>query len=276
MFTCNHKGEPLHASRRDQRLVGALVDGLNQLRGTFYRVRDWADEVNRNFPAVEALAEDSNGKTLALEHTLAQPFRGEQEDSFAFGKVFMPLERESKYRVPGWSIDLLVPVAAIPKREFDATGARVTAWFESERHSFPHGISTQAVPGLAADILVVKQADEDSRVYVTRTEPEYNYDEIVKKALSDKLPKLCRTVADTRVLLLEKGTALRSPVETAFVIDRVAREFPLLKKVEEIWMVNTISCETEGWLFFYQIWPNGVTVKFKISLTRDGSDMRAR
>lgn len=92
-----------------------------------------------------------------------------------------------------------------------------------------------------------------------------DFQSVVRKALEDKLPKLAGTHADKRILLLEKDNLPRDYTEFAKVIESLKGEFPDLAKIDEVWVVNTVGWANEGCLFFYRVWPGGVTAKFRVN-----------
>ena len=85
--------------------------------------------------AVEVLAKRADGATLAIEHTLIQPFVGEKFDSTAFMKAFGRIERNPELALPGRQMTVEIPVAAIPKGYiWDDVGADLLAWLKDNHH----------------------------------------------------------------------------------------------------------------------------------------------
>jgi hypothetical protein len=105
----------------------------------------------------------------------------------------------------------------------------------------------------------------EGRVCVSRSDMPEDFQSVVRKALEDKLPKLAGTHADKRILLLEKDNLPRDYTEFAKVIESLKGEFPDLAKIDEVWVVNTVGWANEGCLFFYRVWPGGVTAKFRVN-----------
>jgi len=58
--------------KHDQKMVALFLDKYNELTHSSFRVREWVDVSERNKPAVEAIALDEMGTSLAIEHTLLQ------------------------------------------------------------------------------------------------------------------------------------------------------------------------------------------------------------
>lgn len=69
--------------RRDRQLVAEFVQAYNYVHGSSFCIESWPEEDQRNTPAVEAIARDGT-RLMAIEHTLAQPFVGERQDSAIF------------------------------------------------------------------------------------------------------------------------------------------------------------------------------------------------
>ena len=76
--------------RRDRRLVHMFL-----LKYGDYPKWDYPEDSERNKGAVEIIAEDQNGNSVAVEHTLIQPFSGEREDAQPFSQVLEPLDRDA-------------------------------------------------------------------------------------------------------------------------------------------------------------------------------------
>jgi hypothetical protein len=88
-------------ARREDTLIGLFVSA--------YEDCSWADAINeqpdkieRTRPAVDWLAKrQSDGKTLAIEHTIIEPFFGEKRDFASFEAAFLEIERDVSLPVPG-------------------------------------------------------------------------------------------------------------------------------------------------------------------------------
>jgi hypothetical protein len=76
---------------------------------------DWLDE--RIDGAVEAIAtRQSDGKTLAIEHTIIQPFVGEKEDFAFFEAAFLKIQQDTTLPVPQRWIRVFIPVGILRGR----------------------------------------------------------------------------------------------------------------------------------------------------------------
>ncbi len=72
---------------RDKRLIALFISDFNAWVKGSYKIAGWPDSEARDRKAVDALARDSHGRELAIEHTLLQPFTGERADAVRFLKL---------------------------------------------------------------------------------------------------------------------------------------------------------------------------------------------
>src|SRR5260370_27220728 len=71
------------ATKHDKDVIQRFVEAYNAEVQTSYQVVAWPDEEDRAGKAIDALAADGEA-TLAIEHTLLQPFAGERQDTAVF------------------------------------------------------------------------------------------------------------------------------------------------------------------------------------------------
>lgn len=114
------------------------------------------DAVDRTNPAVDQLAtRKSDGKTLAVEHTIIEPFVGDKQDFAFFGAAFLGIEKDESLVVPGRWIEVFVPVGTLrnqPQVTRDAIVRSVHAWIKSNRLALADGTaqhlcSITGIPG---------------------------------------------------------------------------------------------------------------------------------
>ena len=89
--------------------------------------------------AVELVAKRiSDGMSLAIEHTLIEPFVGDATDFHGCFKRFQEaLRSDDSLRIPGFSIQIEVPVGAMPPgSDWRGLAADVAAWLRAEYTSF--------------------------------------------------------------------------------------------------------------------------------------------
>ena len=66
------------------------------------------DAVDRQNPAVDMLAtRKADGTTLAVEHTIIEPFVGDKEDFASFGPAFLAIEQDHSLLMPGRWLEVL-------------------------------------------------------------------------------------------------------------------------------------------------------------------------
>jgi hypothetical protein len=259
--------------RYDKQLVAAFVDAYNCANGHFFVIDSWPEDENRNSPAVEALARDGN-QLMAIEHTLAQPFLGERQDSAVFRRVIAPIELDESLLQLSQDITLSTGVGAVPIGvDWDESAILIRDWLRRELPLIPEGTSRCTVPGLAFELeFVIHKTYDDTpgfkgSIFVMRIAPEDTLEKVLEKALREKLPKLMSTIADTRILLLERADVLGGYSRFGTLLQKLlAGTFAQLKP-DEVWLANTFALEREDALSFYKIWPT----YFEHRITRDAN-----
>ena len=253
-----------------------------------YESGSWADALHEQpdnivstKKAVDWFAKrKSDGKTLAIEHTIIQPFFNEKADFTDFAAVFLDIERDISLRVPGRSIRVFVPVGVLqnqPPNVRNAIAGSVHRWIESNRLVLPDGTSKHpcAVTGLPVspsfnitlNINVVPiqhgSAAETGNLVIRRQSVEDNLDVVVENALNMKLAKLVNTVADKRILLFERQHMNLLPKRILKAIDKNRVSFPDLACVDEMWFVERIGYGTAffGSNLHFEFYENGMVAK---------------
>lgn len=216
------------------------------------------DAIDRKNPAVDQLATRTpDGRTLAIEHTIIEPFAGEKEDLASFAPAFLDIEKDASLVVPGRCLKVFVPVGTLrnqPPPERKAMAKSVHDWIESNRLTLPlgrgkHTCQVTGPPGkpsfnitLNVRVTPLKRgsADEPGVLYVRRQQVDANLGRVIEKALRRKLPKLVNTKADKRILLLERQHMDLLPEMMVREIEARRASFPDLAHIDEIWIVETI------------------------------------
>ena len=241
---------------------------------------DWLDTRMDN--AVEVLVtRTSDGKTLAIEHTIIEPFVSDKEDFAFFAAAFLGIENDKSLLVPGRWIQVFVPVGALqnqPKKMAqDAIVQSVHGWIKSHRLALRDGASQHpcaitGIPGrlpfdITLNLKVVPlqggSVAEPASLHVRRQQVDRNLGEVIERALKKKLPKLVSTLADKRILLLERQHMNVYPQSILVEIERRRASFPHLACVDEIWIVETIFYGTAfgGTYLRFELYENGNEVR---------------
>jgi hypothetical protein len=246
----------------DRELVGFFIEGINRERGTSYENPVFPEDQNLGSKAVEAVYTDTEGHSIAIEHTLIQPFMKEMEDRRgAFDKIFVPLEMDASLSLPDYHINLAVSALSVPKGEKrDEVAVKVKDWFMRERGKFPDEFSKQAVPGLSFPLTLnvwkYHIPGDAGKVTISRIVLD-TFEKVVEKALSDKVPKLVAAVADKRVLLLEQNVPTPDIVTIEDAIQKISPNYPGFDKVDEIWVADTVAWKSEGVIIFERAFADG-------------------
>ncbi len=235
-----------------------------------YENSSWADAEltkpdanDRKNKAVDQIAtRSSDQKTLAIEHTIIEPFVGEIEDFDSFKKWFLEIEKDDSLLVPGRSIRVNVPAGVLqkqPKESRDAIVKSVHDWIKINRRILPDGISEQPcsikeISGkpqyeITLNLKIVPLQGgplvELGSVQVRRQQISDSLGEVIEKALKDKLPKLVSTAADKHLLLLERQHMPLDPEDILREIENRRASFPDLAGVDEIWILDVIGFEID-------------------------------
>lgn len=216
------------------------------------------DEIDRVNPAIDRLAtRKSDDKTLAIEHTIIEPFVSDKQDFAFFSRAgFLSIEKDKALPVPRRDIQVFVPVGALSNQAEQDRGTIVESvhrWIKSNRLSFPDGDSEHRCPATPRCelILTVKSvplesgpSSESGILTIRRQQVESSLPLVAEKVLRDKLPKLVKASADKRILLLERQHMNPDPRRIVEEIERLRPSFCDLARVDEIWIVDTCFYET--------------------------------
>jgi hypothetical protein len=193
-----------------------------------------------------------------------------------FLSAFLRIENDNSLPVLGRLIRVFVPVGTLQnqrkKSAREAFVESVHGWIESHRFALPDGTSQHrcAITGIAGTppeiTLTVKAVPlrrgsvaEPGTLHVRRQQVEDNLDQVIEKALRMKLPKLVNTVADKRILLLERQHMNLSQLRMLDEIERRRPSFPGLESIDEIWILETIFYGTAfgGSYLRFELFENG-------------------
>jgi hypothetical protein len=264
--------------RDDIELVKLFLAQYKDAEGNSYDLTARPDRDQRKEKAIEAIAEDKHGRRLAVEHTLIQAFEGQKADDPRFLAVFERLGKDKSLRIPDKLIEVFPPAFSIPTGvEWKDIEQKVYDWFKGNRDKFPKdGDSMHDIPGLGFELKVLVQTMEvpgsEGVVGAGRIRPKDKpFIDVLRKALTTKVPKLVATPAEKHILLLEhQGTSVGF-TEVTRGIDSTVDMLPDLKKVDEVWVVHSMEWKTSGFLIFVYVWPGGVKGRFSVKDERFSS-----
>jgi hypothetical protein len=271
MTTTYSYAPPSLFERDDIELVKMFLSQFKDNEGNSYTLKVRPDVVERKEKAIEAIAVAENGLSLAIEHTLIQPFEGQMADNVPFLTVFEQFRTDSSLRTPNRFIDVLVPALVIPKGlDWKDVAKKVREWFIKEKDSFPtDGEKEYTIPDVGFELKVTVQTfdlPETEGVLVTgRILPRGSpFDDVLRKALHQKVPKLVATSADKHILLLEDGGTAIGFAKIGKGLDENVGSLPELKKVDAVWTVHTMGWKSNGDALFFRVWPGWTGQRFWI------------
>ncbi|MFZ0640100.1 MAG: hypothetical protein WAN33_11750 [Candidatus Acidiferrales bacterium] len=219
---------------------------------------------------------ESDGRTLAIEHTIIQPFAGEKQDLACFQKAFLQIEQDDSLKLPCCRITVFVPVGILENRKTsrDAIVQSMHRWIRENIATFGWGSANRQCPIVSKvgellfeTTLTVKMRhlppNSPGSFFIRRQSIEDDtLANTVEKALREKLPKLVNTKADKRIFLIERQHMNLLP---RFILEKIEERrdsFPSLMHIDEIWIVETPFYGTTfggDWLYFEQ-YENGEVV----------------
>ena len=219
------------------------------------------DRLDEQFDgAVEALITRADGQTMAIEHTLIEPFVGDKRDFAAFEQEFLRIESDESLFIPDTAIIVYVPVGILDgqkpaKRKVIVES--IHSWIENNCRQLREGMHPYQcdVPGGPPVTLTVRKhgygnpKPRPGSLLVRRQQVSNDLEKVIEKALRRKLPKLVNTKANRHLLFLERDQFTFKPDLIFAEIERQRPHFPLLGQVDEIWHVETIFFE-QGYVYF--------------------------
>ena len=161
--------------------------------------------------AVEALVTRADGRTMAIEHTLIEPFVGDKRDFAAFKTAFLNIENDRSLLVPDTGITVYVPVGILEGQasaKRDVIVKTIHSWIADNRLALREGKHKYpcAVPGMSGVELTIDRrrfshhVPNSGSILIRRQQIKSDLDKVIDKALRKKLPKLVNTKADRHVL----------------------------------------------------------------------------
>ena len=182
--------------------------------------------------------------TLAIEHTLIQPYPKEKEDFARFRSVFDGFDEDPSLVVPGSALYVNVPAGALQAGEdWRAVAEQVRDCIRRHKEVIPEELSTlDCVTATGRTIVLQVSRDPmpgDPGLTLVRRYGDFDLAATVDNALATKLPKLVATVAGRRLLMLERDQWQVPHNSIAAEIERLRPTRQLLQSVDEIWIAET-------------------------------------
>jgi hypothetical protein len=200
----------------------------------------------------------SDGRRLAIEHTLIQPYPDDRKDFALFEQYLLPIERDDSLKIQGQIIWVYVKFGTLkPGSNFSLVSEALHEWLRKSVETFPIGNSWRECPmnGAQEPILLSVRVFRDptyAGAFLLRRYYEgNNLRAVVEQALRDKLPKLVNTPSDQRVLLLEREHMALDERTILQEIEARRSEFPGLNGID-MWFAETIFYDRDKAVLFNQ------------------------
>ena len=225
--------------------------------------KDWVDR--RIDGGVEMLAtRKSDGKTLAIEHTIAQPFVGEIEDYRVFFEpAFLKIESDKSLIVPDRWIQVFIPARTLEGHRKPAARAGIIQavhdWIKNNRLNIADGQNDYrcliaGVPGTSDFEITLrvegKAMPKNGLLHVRRQQVKNDFSEVIRTVMEKKVTKLVTQPADKHVLILERQHMNLVPRQIMNEVRRQAVNFSQMASVDEVWILETIGYVPGGHFLF--------------------------
>ena len=255
--------------RDDIELVKMFLSQYKDEDGNSYALESRPDTTERKEKAIEAIAVAKNGRRLAIEHTLIQPFEVQKADDVPFLNVFGQLETDETLRVPNRLIEVSVPPFAIPKNtDWNDVAEKVGKWFAASRNTFTvDKADWHTVPSVGFELKVrvetIEISDPVGIVSVDRHLPKGEpLEKVVRRALNNKVPKLVWTRADEHILLFETDTTAFGFAQFSEAIDDNLEDLSDLTRIDSVWVARTVAWKSSGDVLFIPVRPADAKKRF--------------
>jgi hypothetical protein len=212
---------PAKPGRDEQVFIRLFVSAYENFAWADSRIDPLDEEMDG---AIDALITRADGQTIAIEHTLIEPFVGDKLDSTVFEQAIRRrIEDDKSLAVPNAGIVVYVPVGILDGQKpakRDVIVESIHSWIANNRVNLREGTCRYLcdVPGMPPVALTVKRntfappRPHPGSMLVRRQQVTNDLDKVIEKALRKKLPKLVNTKADRHVLFLERDQFTFPPI----------------------------------------------------------------
>src|SRR6266851_5365280 len=194
---------------KDKDVIEGWLRLYNCELGTSFQVVDWPDLRNPTKKEIDAVCEDPSGNWLAIEHTRIEAFKGEKEDGSRFLQTLAGLENDPDLVQPGYEIDAVQAVGAIPNGvDWKQIQKEQREQLKVLLPALPAGIHKVVIHGKNWNVVlkIDKELAAPGKVIggfrTARTWPGDPGAELIFKAFADKIPKLAMYSNARTILLL--------------------------------------------------------------------------
>lgn len=249
---------PAKCGKKEQTFIRLFVSAYENFAWAGSKI-DALDEAMDG--AIDALITRADGQTIAVEHTLIEPFVGDKSDFAMFEKSLLRIEDDKSLAVPDTATTIYVPVGILDRQKPPKPNIiveSIRSWIADNRLLLREGTHNYQcdIAGTPPVTLTVKRnklglpRSNPGILSVRRQQVTNDLDKVIYKALQTKLKKLVDTKADRHLLFLERDQFSFLPELIFAEIERQRPNFPSLEKVDEIWHVETIFYRQGGHVYF--------------------------
>lgn len=226
--------------------IQRVLDAINGAIGSSYVVTRHPDLENRTSRDVDAYAESSGLRPLAIEHTEILSLQDQNRDSAWFVSALGSLERELA-GVFRFRLDVVVPYNNVaPGSNWERVRLLIREWLVANCSTLPEGYSKFGVPGVSFPLALWKHRSEggDGSVLLMREVPPGDCEALLlqemRRSLGHKYERLAEyreAGAESVLVLQSEDVALVSPQSLYEAFLRATRQQPR-PALEQVWMLS--------------------------------------
>ncbi len=240
--------------RTERKLINSFVDGKYSSHFPGYTVTGYPEDSASG--EIDALAQCKGAPNLAIEHTLIETFRGQQEDNFRFMKVFGSLENELRDLITGLGyISVTVSVGAVTSK-LDKARDQVRSLLIENLAMFPNGTRRYQVGKPAFEVTVSRRPSARGKDFLSfqRWAPaDADITVNLLKAYEQKQGKLRKhhDAGEVALLLIEtRDIALVSHLDFWKAFVQTRSQLPA--GIDQVWLAETYDPDdSANFLCFY-------------------------
>lgn len=234
----------------ERELIGEFINSYNKYQPLSYRITDWPEDHTSG--EIEALAEASGGRTLAIEHTIIETFAGRKLDDERFLRVFEPFERELKGAFD-FDLTISVQVFALDRgQDWKQIHSAIQRWLVENAPTLKLGLTVASIPGVPFPVTLEKDPEPPGRVLVARNgRPTDNLVELITRGIDRKKDKLHRhhDGGHEAILLLESDDMALG--YSTFYQAYLKAQAQTQHHIDQIWYVHSGAFKGESMSYWF-------------------------
>lgn len=235
--------------------ISVVLSTLNEGEKGTFQITKWPDEENRSSKDCDALAQDNQGRNLAIEHTRIETFENQAQDSRRFVETFEPIipEIENKLKC---KICITLPTFALSiGQNWKGIARTLQTYLIEKGETLPWGDSRhENIPGIPFRFAVDRnQARSGLARWAPQVDRVDELSKLIKNAFERKKKQLAQYKQQgfrTMLILDSEDIALIGHIE-AYKAFLIASDFTVVEPFDCIWFLRMYGPDTLYSLCFH-------------------------